>query len=145
MIKEIRMTVENPKLEPTRNFSTDAGFDLKSKIPSFKLDPGQTVKVATGVRLEIPRGYAGFVLPRSGWGTKYQVKLANTVGLIDPDYRGEVMVFLTNGGTESIKVEQYDRFAQLVIMPIFSGNLLAVQQISTTERDSAGFGSSGVK
>lgn len=142
---EIIITVEDPKAEPTRAHEGDAGFDLRSNMPDFTLDPGQKVQVRTGLRMAIPVGYMGLVLPRSGLGTKYDIALANTVGVIDAGYRGEILVFLTNKGSEAVTIAKYDRFAQLIIVPVFKGVLTAVEKLPESARGSFGFGSTGVQ
>jgi dUTP pyrophosphatase len=111
---------------------------------TITIAPGSKVKIDTGLRIAIPEGYGGFVLPRSGLGTKYEVRLANTVGLIDPGYRGNVFVFIKNGGDDPVTIDKYDRFAQLVITKVNTDELCVVPTLPASDRH-GGFGHTGVK
>ena len=119
----IRIAIASEECTPFKQHKWDAGWDLKSNSPDFTLAPGDKVKIPTGVKLEIPVRHAGMVVPRSGLGSKYEVGLANTVGIIDSDYRGEIFVNFVNKGTEPVEIKQFDRFAQLIIFPIYISNL----------------------
>ena len=141
----IHFTAETDELIPYKKHQTDAGWDLKSKLPDFTLHPGGQIKIPTGIRIAIPRSFAGMIFPRSGLGTKYRVRLANTVGIIDSDYRGEIIVFLTNEGKTELKIYQYDRFCQLLIVPVVTGNLIKKETLPSTIRGEGGFGHTGVK
>lgn len=107
---------------------------------------GQIVQARTGLRVEIPKGMAGLILPRSGLGTKGLV-LANTVGLIDSDYRGEIYLALLNRNTGGppIHIEEGARAAQMLFIVVPEVNLVRVNHLSETARGSGGFGSTGVK
>jgi len=142
-MKNIKIIAENDECIPFKTFPEDAGFDLKLNQPKLTISPGQKVKLHTGVKIEIPRGYAGFVFPRSGLGTKFSVSLANTIGVIDSNYRGEIVVFLVNHGEDQVILDKYERFAQLVIMPIFAGKLHRVEQLADSNRGEGGFGHTG--
>ena len=128
---------------PTKQHRWDAGWDLKSQNETFDLAPGDKVKVDTGVAFEIPARFMGLIVPRSGLGSKYRVGLANTVGVIDSEYRGNIFVNLVNDGSEIITIEKLERFCQLVILPINVNNLRVVTKLSTTGRGDGGFGSTG--
>ena len=139
----IRVQIDNEHCEPTKAHKWDAGWDLKSNNETFTLGPGDKVKVHTGVRTEIPIRHMGLVVPRSGLGCKYRVGLANTVGVIDSEYRGEIMVNLVNDGDEPLVINKYDRFCQLVIVPVNMSQLKVVDIVQDSTRGAAGFGSSG--
>lgn len=101
------------------------------------------MKVNTGIAVEIPKGYFGAVFARSGLATKQGLRPANCVGVIDADYRGDVMVALYNDSTEPREVQVGDRIAQLVIIPYISPDLEVVSELSDTNRGDGGFGSTG--
>jgi len=95
--------------------------------------------------MEIPVRYIGMIVPRSGLGSKYRIGLANTVGVIDSDYRGELIVNLVNNGEEPLEIKQYDRFCQLIIVPVRIDTFRVVDNLQGTDRGDKGFGSSGVE
>lgn len=129
---------------PTYAYAGDAGVDLRSTRDEV-LRPFERRLVPCGVALALPRGYAGFVLPRSGLAAKHGVSLVNAPGLIDSDYRGEVCAVLVNlDPHEPFAIKRGDRIAQLVIMPVPPVSFEATADLSDTERGSGGFGSSGV-
>jgi len=99
--------------------------------------------VPTGFALELPPGYEAQVRPRSGLALKHGVTLLNSPGTIDADYRGELMVILINHGTEQFLVQRGDRIAQLVIAPVASVQIVAVEALGDTDRGPGGFGSTG--
>jgi dUTP pyrophosphatase len=99
--------------------------------------------VRTGVAIALPDGYAGLVLPRSGLALRHGVTCANAPGLVDPNYRGELMVILVNLGLEPFVAEAGDRIAQLLLVPYSLPELTVVESLSDTERGADGFGSSG--
>lgn len=120
-----------------------AGMDLYSS-DAYSIAPGETVLVHTGISMEIPDGYFGAIYPRSGLATKRGLRLANCVGVVDSDYRGEVMVALHNDSTDTQFVELHDRIAQMVIQPCWYPYVLeVVNELSDTERGSGGFGHTG--
>lgn len=121
-----------------------AGADLYS-VEEVTLEAGQTKLVHTGLAMEIPVGYGGFIFARSGLATKRGLAPANKVGVIDADYRGEIMVALYNHGTEAQTVEKGERVAQLVLMPYLTAEYFETDELSDTERGAGGFGSSGRK
>lgn len=121
----------------------DAGCDLCSRI-DVELKPGQRVLVPTGIAVSIPRGYAGFVQPRSGLATKHGISIVNTPGLIDSKYRGEIGVILINLDTnETFKVSRGDKIAQLIIQRVENVTFAEVDQLDETTRGDGGFGSTG--
>lgn len=133
---------------PSRGSDCAAGLDLYAKITTgaraVRIPAGQTVKVGTGIAMEIPEGYLGAVYARSGLATKQGLRPANCVGVIDADYRGEIIVALHNDSTKCATVRDGDRIAQLVITPYLVVQLNEVDELSETERGDGGFGSTGV-
>jgi dUTP pyrophosphatase len=122
----------------------DAGVDLRA-TESVTLAPGGgRALVPTGVAVAIPRGYAGFVQPRSGLALNHGVTVLNSPGLIDADYRGELKVVLVNTDpTEPFVIERGERIAQLVIQAVEHVEFVEVEELDQTERGDGGFGHSG--
>ena len=129
---------------PTRGSASAAGLDLYA-LDGVTVRAGETVLVHTGIALAIPEGYAGFIYARSGIATKRGLAPANKVGVIDADYRGEIMVALHNHGSEAQTVDAGERVAQLVVAPFLSVDLVETDVLDETERASGGFGSTGKK
>lgn len=128
---------------PTRVHEGDAGLDLYACEPAH-IGPGERWSVDTGIAIEVPEGYAGFVLPRSGLARNHGISLVNAPGLIDSGYRGEVCVLLLNTDpAETFRIEPGERIAQLVIVPIASAEPVEVSALSESVRGEGGFGSSG--
>ncbi len=121
----------------------DAGADL-SAAEGHTIGPGETVLVGTGLSMAIPRGFAGFVLPRSGLAIKHGITVANAPGLIDSGYRGELRVGLINHSDAVFVIDVGDRIAQLVVMRIESPEFVEVERLDDTDRGTGGFGSTGV-
>lgn len=145
MLYPIKVSLDDPNCKPVKSNTTDAGWDLRSNNDDFTLFKGAKVKINTGVRVAIPKGQCGIILPRSGMGTKYRVGLANTAGVIDSLYRGEIIVYLINDGNEDIKIHKYDRFCQILFIPVNISNISIVSELPNSKRGENGFGSSGVK
>ncbi len=123
-----------------------AGADLYALTEgTLTVKPNETVFVHTGLALEIPDGYVGLIYARSGLACKRGLAPANKVGVIDSDYRGEIVVALHNHSDEAQTVENGERVAQLVIMPYLTADLTEVDELSDTERGAGGFGSTGRK
>jgi len=141
----IRITLETPACTPYKPNKWSGGWDLRSNNPDITIEPGQKVKIYTGVSMEIPVRHVGMIVPRSGLGTKFRVILANTVGVIDSDYRGEILAFIVNDGDEPVEIKQFDRFCQLLIVPIRIDTFRIVNKLQDTDRGNKGFGSSGVE
>jgi dUTP pyrophosphatase len=127
---------------PYRANPDDAGLDLHS-VEENTIPPKYRGVVGTGLAIEIPRGYAGFVVPRSGLAAKKGVSITNAPGLIDSGYRGEVKVILENLSDAYLVVNYGDRIAQLVIVEVPSWEPIEVEALSDTERGRGGFGSTG--
>jgi len=122
----------------------DAGLDLVAAQP-LSLGPGERSLMPTGIAIAVPEGCAGFVLPRSGLALKRGLTLANSPGLIDSAYRGEVKVILVNLDPDtSIEVARGDKIAQLVVQRVECCSLVEVDELSVTQRGEGGFGSTGV-
>jgi dUTP pyrophosphatase len=121
----------------------DAGADLTS-AESLRLEPGQRALVGTGVRLALPDGYVGFVVPRSGLAAKHGITIVNAPGTVDAGYRGEIKVALLNtDAAEPYDIAVGDRIAQLVVMPVPRVTFLPVEELPESARGAGGFGSTG--
>lgn len=131
---------------PTRGSAQAAGADLYA-LPEgdVTLAPGETRLIRTGLAAAIPEGYAGMVFARSGLASKRDLAPANKVGVIDADYRGEILVALHNHGTEPRTVASGERIAQLVILPVPPCEYVEAKSLPDTERGAGGFGSTGTK
>ncbi len=127
---------------PARTREGDAGHDLRA-VAAEVIPPGEHRVVPTGIAIALPDGIAGLVTPRSGLAAQHGITLVNTPGLIDPNYRGEIKVILRNEGRERFTVEPGDRIAQLLLVPFSAPPIRIVSALTSTERGSAGFGSSG--
>lgn len=139
----IKRLNEDAKI-PTRGSSEAAGYDLYACINSPVTIPSHsTVKIGTGLAIEIPEGYFGAVFARSGLATKQGLRLANAVGVIDSDYRGEYIVALHNDTDEAKLITPGERIAQLVVMPYLAVEFNDVNELSDTDRGEGGFGSTG--
>lgn len=131
---------------PAYGSADAAGADLYALTDGpVAVAPGQTVLIPTGLALAIPRGYVGLVYARSGLATKQGLAPANKVGVIDADYRGELMVSLHNHSGQARTVECGDRIAQLVIAPYLTARFQEAEELDDTERGKGGFGSTGTK
>lgn len=129
---------------PAYAYEGDAGVDLRA-TQALTLQPFERALVPTGLAIALPKGYAGFVLPRSGLAIKNGITVGNAPGLIDSNYRGELKVILVNNNpNESFSVQIGDRIAQLVVMPVPTIAFTEVNELSDTSRGTGGFGSSGV-
>ena len=128
---------------PSRAHEGDAGVDLHSAEPA-RIAPGERATVATGIAVEIPSGYAGLVLPRSGLAARHGIALVNAPGLIDSGYRGELKVLLLNTDrTEAFEISPGERIAQLVLIPVADAAPVEVAELAASTRGRGGFGSSG--
>lgn len=120
-----------------------AGADLCA-VEAVSIAPGETAKVGTGIAMAIPKGYFGAIFARSGLATKQGLRPANCVGVIDSDYRGEIIVALHNDSSETRTVAPGDRIAQIAIIPFLPVSYEQVKELDDTERGAGGFGSTGV-
>ena len=129
---------------PQRQTEGAAGYDLSACLEApVTLQPGEGYPFPTGLAAEIPQGYAGLVFCRSGLGVKHGISLPNCVGVIDSDYRGELVVPLRNFGDGTYTIQPGERIAQLVIMPVLLPEIVEVEELSQTQRGQGGFGSTG--
>ena len=126
-------------------YQTDgaACFDLHA-VDGWTVAPGAAHAFRTGLAFEVPAGHAMMIYSRSGHGFAHDVRLANCVGVIDSDYRGEVQVKLTNDGTEPMRVLPGDRIAQAMVMPVPAVHIVEADSLSETARGAGGFGSTGI-
>lgn len=131
---------------PTRGSEYAAGYDLyAASSHSILIEPHETVMVGTGIAMEIPTGYFGAIFARSGLASKRGLRPANCVGVVDCDYRNEVMVALHNDTDEVVGIEPQERIAQLVLLPYVDLEFFETDDLSDTERGLGGFGSTGTK
>ena len=139
----VKLLREGAKL-PAYGSEEAAGADLYACLDAeVAIAPGETKAIPTGIALEVPRGTAGLVYARSGLACKQGLAPANKVGVIDSDYRGEVLVMLHNHGSEVRTVSCGDRIAQLVITPVYTPGFMLADELSDTSRGCGGFGSTG--
>nr|DAT08764.1 MAG TPA: dUTPase [Bacteriophage sp.] len=145
-IINIKKTDENAKI-PTYGSVYAAGADLYAVIHNeenrVEILPGETAFIDTGIVMEIPNGYVGLVYARSGLSCKQGLAPANKVGVIDSDYRGNIMVALYNQSNEIRIVSEGDRIAQIIIQPVEQFGFKVTENLSNTVRGNGGFGSSG--
>ena len=134
---------------PTYETTGAAGADLRANLPDDRRDvgieisPGGRALIPTGLRLEIPVGYEVQVRARSGLALKHGITLANAIGTIDSDYRGDLGVILWNGGADAFRVTHGMRIAQMVVAPVVQATFAIVEVLDETDRGAGGFGSTG--
>jgi dUTP pyrophosphatase len=139
-VRVLRLDADLPL--PAYARAGDAGMDLVARS-QVVLEAGGWSAVPTGIAIELPAGFAGFVLPRSGLALRHGVTCLNTPGLIDSGYRDEVRVILVNHGDRAYEVSRGDRVAQLVVQRVPSVRWEPVGALSASERGTGGFGHSG--
>ena len=139
--------LDDKAIEPTYGTTESAGFDLYA-INQVSIEPKCSAIIHTGIAMEIPSGYFGGIYPRSGLAIKRGLRLQNCVGVIDADYRGEIMIGLFNDSNEYQDIYPGDRVAQMIIEP-FTRATFALKDINemniNTERSTGGFGSTGIR
>ena len=142
-VLKIKLLREGAAL-PCRETAGSAGFDLRScpEIPLL-VEPGEWAMVPTGLGAEIPQGMAGMVFSRSGLGTKGGMVVAQGVGVIDSDYRGEIRVGLWNTSQAPYTIQPGDRVAQLMVLPVGLAQVVERDELPETQRGAGGFGSTG--
>ena len=128
---------------PTYGSAYAAGADLYSCEDEITLMPSETRLIHTGIAMQIPEGYVGLIYARSGIATKRGLAPANKVGVIDSDYRGEVMVALHNHSSVPAQIDAKERIAQIVITPYLTVNFTETDGLEDTKRGDGGFGSTG--
>ena len=147
---KLQVKILNPKINqeialPDYSTTGSAGLDLRACLNEvLTLKPGATELIPTGLAIYIEDpSYAAVILPRSGLGHKHGIVLGNLVGLIDSDYQGELTISAWNRGDSSFVIEPGERIAQLVIIPVQQVEFRLVEEFSSTDRGTDGFGSSG--
>ena len=145
MIAPVSIKLLDPRAKlPTYGTDHAAGADLYALTHGpVEIAPGGTALIRTGVAVAIPQGYMGLIFARSGLATKQGLAPANKVGVIDADYRGELIVFLHNHSGQPRTIEDGERIAQMVITPCFTAMFQVVDELDETSRGSGGFGSTG--
>lgn len=144
------MRLEFRKLDPDvtlprRARDGDAGLDLQAN-DTLKVGPGERAMVPTGLAVAIPPGHAGLVLPRSGLASGQGLTLANSPGLIDEGYRGEIMLAVVNlDPDQPVEIRQGDRIAQLLVFPFAQVEPAEAAELPPSSRGKGGFGSSGLR
>jgi len=139
----VKILKEGAKL-PTYGSAQAAGADLYACLTeAVTIAPGETAFVPTGIALEVPVGCAGLIYARSGMACKRGLAPANKVGVVDSDYRGEIIVALHNHGSQPQTVENGERVAQFVITPVLTPAYVVAEDLSDTARNQGGFGSTG--
>lgn len=132
---------------PGYHSSGAAGLDLAACLDDpLVLSPGESGKIATGLRIALPEGHEGQVRPRSGLAARHGVTVLNAPGTIDEDYRGELVVLLINHGSEPFTVRHGDRIAQLVVASVARAEVMVIDEdidLGWTDRGEGGFGSTG--
>lgn len=136
----------DPEVElPCYAYEGDAGLDIRAN-ESVDIPPHERALISTGLAIALPDGYAGFMQPRSGMALKRGLSIANTPGLIDAHYRGELKVIAVNlDPRETVHIERGERIAQLVIQEVPLVKLIEVDELDETDRGVGGFGSSGTR
>lgn len=131
---------------PTQGSKYAAGYDLYAAIDTpITIKSGETVKIGTGLAFELPEGFFAGIFARSGLATKQGLRPANCVGVVDCDYRGEVIVAIHNDSNRDAVIAPGDRIAQMILLPYQSMEFTEVSDLSETDRGDGGFGSSGNK
>lgn len=127
---------------PCRANEGDAGVDLYT-IEEKTIQPGETALIRTGIQIGLPKGTEAQIRPRSGLALNHSITVLNSPGTIDEGFRGELKVILINHGRTAFQVEKHMRIAQMVIAPVMHVHIEQTDQLSATERDEGGFGSTG--
>ena len=131
---------------PVYSSAAAAGADLRACLEEdVIIRPGKTEMISTGLAMEVTEGYAGLIYARSGLASKRGLAPANKVGVIDSDYRGEIMVALHNHSEEAAVISHGERIAQLIITPYLTAEFTEKEVLEETERGFGGFGSTGIK
>jgi dUTP pyrophosphatase len=147
-IKVKRVSENLGNAMPLPQYATDgsAGLDLPACLEApLVIAPGSRVKIPTGIAIEIPNKHiVGLVFPRSGLAARHGISLANAVGVIDSDYKGEIIVALCNHGESEYVIKPGERMAQLVFIPVFKATFEETQELTETGRGAGGFGSTGI-
>ena len=141
---KVELVAKNNAEMPTYATSGSSGMDLRT-TSSLRLEPLDRVLAPTGLHIALPEGYEAQIRPRSGMAYKKGITLANCVGTIDSDYRGEIKVALVNLSMDIVEIPKGERIAQLVVAPYTKVDWTMVTYLSDTDRGEGGFGSTGTK
>ena len=148
---EIKVQLTNKDCMPNYSSEEAAGLDMRANIfdrAGYIVVPaGESTGLDLGCKIQIPKGWCGIIMPRSGLGREYKVKLDNTIGLIDSDYRGVIGVAITNTGNKDLIIEHGMRICQMTIIPHLgnhNADVVLVDSLEKSERGENGWGSSGV-
>ncbi|MCI5839596.1 MAG: dUTP diphosphatase [Peptoniphilaceae bacterium] len=142
MNQKLKVVTKNKIPEYATKYS--CGLDLyTSNLEDIVIKPNETVMLPTDLKVEIPEGYFGAIYPRSSTGVKRKLALTNTIGIIDSDYRGEIMLAIYNFGENEQIIKHNDRLVQMVIQKYEKLEVESVETLSDTERNVGGFGSTG--
>lgn len=140
------MKIYNDAILPTRGSAEAAGYDLYARLKeheTLQILPHQTTKIGTGIAIECPKGYFAGIFARSGLATKQGLRPANCVGVVDSDYRGEIIVAIHNDSDEIRYIENGDRIAQMILIPYIPMTFIETDELSESRRGQNGFGSTG--
>lgn len=138
------LNIKTENVLPEYKTESSAGMDIYSfNDTDIIIEPGNTEAISTGLKMEIPEGYFAAIYPRSSTGVKRNLMLANSTGIIDSDYRGEIKLFFYNFGKESQVIKKGERLAQLIIQPYERVKIKKVNSLSDTSRGEGGIGSTG--
>lgn len=143
MSLKVKRLTETAKL-PVKNQDGDMGYDIFSD-EDITLTTNKKDKISTGIAIELPKGYGAFLVGRSGLTSKTLLRI--NLGVIDNGYRGELHIMndiIYKGSNETVRIEKGDKIAQLIVLPIFDGDVVEVDEVSETDRGDKGFGSSGI-
>ena len=140
LIKRLSKNISLPKYETDGSSGMDLAANIENKI---EIAPGKSAIIPTGLSISIPKNFEIQIRPRSGLAAKNQISVLNTPGTIDSDYRGEIKVILFNHGDKDFTVNNDDRIAQMILMPILKVDFETVEALPETIRGSGGFGSTG--
>ena len=141
---KVKVKAEGGVKPPSYATAGASGMDLRASEAAV-IKAGKRGIVGTGLYIELPEGYEAQVRPRSGLAIKSGISLSNCVGTIDEDYRGEICVGLINLSNENFTVHRGDRIAQMLIAPVVKAEIEVVEELSITQRQEGGFGSTGIK
>lgn len=136
---KLKIVLDEGAKMPTRAHEADAGYDLYSRENAV-IFPGHSYSFNTGVHVQVPRGYGGILVSKSGLNKRYSVQ---STGLIDPDYTGSIEVKLYNHGHAAVRIEKGQKISQMVIVPVITLETEQVDSLEETERGDGGFGSTG--
>lgn len=138
----LKVKLIDKKCMPTKQHEADAGFDIYSR-EDVSVFPSETVYVKTGICVAVPIGYVALLVPRSSL-SKTPLRMANSVGIIDSQYTGEILIpFYNTSDVEVVNINKYERYCQLVIVPIIDSDMEIVDELEESERGNGGFGSTG--